>query len=34
MIRMTVITHLIAAVIGGMFGVMAMALLVSGRDKE
>lgn len=31
---MNIITHLIAAVIGGTFGVMAMALLVVGSDGE
>ena len=31
---MNIITHLIAAVIGGTAGIMAMALLVVGSDGE
>lgn len=31
---MNIITHLIAAVIGGTVGIMAMALLVVGSDGE
>lgn len=31
---MNIITHLIAAVIGGTVGIMAMALLVVGGDDE
>lgn len=31
---MNIITHLIAAVIGGTLGIMAMALLVVGSDGE
>lgn len=31
---MNIITHLIAAVIGGTVGVLAMALLVAGSDGE
>lgn len=31
---MSIITHLIAAVIGGTVGVLAMALLVVGSDGE
>lgn len=31
---MNIITHLIAAVIGGTVGIMAMALLVVGSDDE
>jgi len=30
---MSVITHLIAAMVGGTVGVLAMALLVAGRDE-
>lgn len=31
---MNIITHLIAAVIGGTVGIMVMALLVVGSDGE
>ena len=31
---MSVVTHIIAAVVGGTLGVMAMALLVVGGDDE
>ena len=31
---MNIITHLIAAVVGGTLGIMAMALLVVGSDGE
>ena len=31
---MNIITHLIAAVIGGTVGIVAMALLVVGSDGE
>lgn len=31
---MNIITHLIAAAIGGTLGIMAMALLVMGSDGE
>lgn len=31
---MNIVTHLIAAVIGGTVGIMAMALLVVGSDGE
>ena len=31
---MSVVTHIIAAIVGGTLGVMAMALLVVGGDGE
>ena len=31
---MSVVTHIIAAIVGGTLGVMAMALLVVGGDDE
>ena len=31
---MSVVTHIIAAIVGGTLGVMAMALLVAGGDDE
>ena len=30
---MTILTHLIAAIIGGTVGVLAVACLVAGRDE-
>ena len=31
---MSVVTHVIAAIVGGTIGIMAMALLVVGGDGE
>lgn len=31
---MTVFTHLLAAMVGGSIGVMAMALLIVGSDED
>lgn len=31
---MSVVTHLLAAMVGGTVGVIAMAILIAGRDDE